>query len=49
MRDNRKKNNKLKFTLVAKESVNQEQPKHVVLQVHDSNLTSKTNDINGGK
>lgn len=48
MRDNRKKNNKLRFTLVAKEDEKkQEEPKHVVLDVHDSNLNAKSN--YGGK
>jgi hypothetical protein len=47
MRDNRKKNNKLKFTLAVKEEEKkEEQPKNVVIEIHDSNLTSKA--IYGG-
>jgi hypothetical protein len=48
MRDNRKKNNKLKFTLAVKEEEKkEEQPKNVVLEIHDSNLNAKSN--YGGK
>ena len=47
MRNNKKRYDK-KVKMIVGENKEKEQSKHVVLEVHDSNLNSKSNDINGG-
>jgi hypothetical protein len=47
MRNNKKRYVK-KVKMVTGENKEKEENKHIVLEVHNSNLNSKSNEINGG-
>jgi hypothetical protein len=49
MRNNKKRYDKKVKMIVGENKEKEKQDKHVILEVHDSNLNSKSNDVNGGK